>query len=67
MFYCLSLTMCISLTVILFFSAVAYKDGKKMAANTGLSTYRNPDGSQALIQQATITTAHGLSNICLNL
>lgn len=31
-----------------------------MAANTGLSTYRNPDGSQALIHQATITTAHGL-------
>lgn len=29
-----------------------------MAANTGLSTYRNPDGSQALIHQATITTAH---------
>lgn len=39
-------------------SPVAYKDGRKMAANTGLSTYRNPDGSQALIHQATITTAH---------
>ncbi|XP_056004985.1 ADAM 17-like protease [Ostrea edulis] len=39
-------------------SAVAYKDNRKMAANTGLSTYKNPDGSQALVHQATITTAH---------
>nr|XP_022337105.1 ADAM 17-like protease isoform X2 [Crassostrea virginica] len=39
-------------------SPVAYKDNRRMAANTGLSTYRNPDGSQALIHQATITTAH---------
>lgn len=39
-------------------SPVAFKDGRKMAANTGLSTYRNPDGSQALVHQATITTAH---------
>lgn len=43
------------------FSAVAYSDGTKMAANSGLRTYRNPDGCQA-----TITIAHGLSNVCLN-
>ncbi|XP_062585423.1 ADAM 17-like protease [Saccostrea cucullata] len=43
-------------------SPVAWKDNRRMAANTGLSTYRNPDGSQALVHQATITTAHELGH-----
>ena len=39
---------------------VAWKGGRRMAANTGISSYQNPGGSAALTLQATITTAHGM-------
>ncbi|KAK3096239.1 hypothetical protein FSP39_024834, partial [Pinctada imbricata] len=51
-------------------SPVAWKSGRRMAANTGVSSYRNPGGSQALTLQATITTAHektsGGTGLCGN-
>ena len=33
--------------------------GKKIAVNTGVSTFQNPGGSRALAAQATITVSHG--------